>query len=88
MVLENNKNAKVSTIELIIGLVAITISFGIIIYGYYFLYGIESINQVIIDMTHENYIISLLGLMIFPFFLGVFGGIEIGRFINQKFRKN
>jgi hypothetical protein len=73
--------------DLIIGIVAIILCFGVILTGYGFLYGMESDNQVIIDMSHETYSVSFLALMLFPFLIGVFGGIEIGRYFQTEFTK-
>ena len=78
---------KASNSDLIIGIVAIALCFGVIIVGYEFLYGTELDNQVILDMSHETYTVSLLGLMLFPFLLGLYGGIEIGRYIQTEFNK-
>ena len=73
--------------DLIIGIVAIILCFGVIIIGYGFLYGMESDNQVIINMSHETYTVSFLALMLFPFLVGLFGGIQIGRFFQTEITK-
>ena len=78
---------EAGVIQLISGVVAIAICIGVIINGYGFLSGMESDNQVVLDMSHESYSVSLLGLMLFPFLLGIYGGIEIGRYIQTEFTK-
>jgi hypothetical protein len=73
--------------DLIIGIIAVILCFGVIIIGYGFLHGMESDNHVILDMSHETYIVSFLALMLFPFLVGIFGGIEIGRYIQTEITK-
>jgi len=84
---EKNIMGEAGVIQLLTGIVAITLCFGVIIYGYGFLSGIEIDNQIVHNMDHESYLVSLLGLMLFPFLLGVFGGIEIGRYVQTEFTK-
>lgn len=74
--------------QLVIGLIAIAVCFGVIIYGFGFLAGEEVDSQVVIDMPLESYSISFLGLMLFPFLLGVYGGIEVGGYFQKNLEKN
>ena len=78
---------KTGVSQLIIGIVAIAICFAVIVYGYGFLYGAEIDNQVVLEMNHDAYTASLLGLMLFPCFLGIYGGIEIGSYFKQNSQK-
>lgn len=87
MVEIKNNFGKTDVGQLILGIVAIAVCFGVIIYGYGFLAGIESDNQVILEMTLESYSISLLGLMLFPFILGIYGGFEIGGYFQKNSQK-
>ncbi|MBT8171877.1 hypothetical protein KJN74_03290, partial [Candidatus Bathyarchaeota archaeon] len=73
---------------LVLGVMAIFICFGVILYGFGFLTGIESDNQVVLDMPLESYSVSLLGLMLFPFLLGIYGGIEIGGYFQKNSQKD
>ena len=73
--------------QLVIGLIAIAICFGVIIYGFGFLAGEEVDSQVVIDMPLESYSISFLGLMLFPFLLGIYGGIEVGGYFQKNTQK-
>ena len=82
-----NNSSKTDVGQLIIGIVALAVCFGVIIYGYGFLAGIESDNQVVLDMTLESYSISFLGLMLFPFILGIYGGFEIGGYFQKNSQK-
>ena len=84
---EEKEERKRGISQLIIGVIAIAICFAVIIYGYGFLYGAEIDNQVVLEMNHDAYTASLLGLMLFPCFLGIYGGIEIGSYFKQNSQK-
>lgn len=85
--MKTKNKSKAGNGQLIIGIIAIAIALGVIIYGYGFLSGSEADNQVVLDMSHESYTVSLIGLMLFPLFIGVYGGIEIGGYIQTHLRK-
>jgi hypothetical protein len=88
MVKINKIFSRTGKSQLVIGLIAISICFGVIIYGFGFLAGEEVDNQVVINRPLESYSISLLGLMLFPFLLGVYGGIEVGGYFQKISQKN
>ena len=88
MVRINKIFSRTGKSQLVIGLIAIGICFGVIIYGFGFLEGKEVDNQVLVDMPLESYSISLLGLMLFPFLLGVYGGIEVGGYFQKISQEN
>lgn len=84
MVTKKNGVDKAGVSDLIIGIATIVFCFVVIIIGFEFLYGMESDNQVVLDMSHETYSVSLLGLMISLLLVALFGGIEIGRYVSRE----
>ena len=73
--------------HLVLGLILIFVALALII----LLYGVTSSSPsgdiIILDMSPEEYSSGLVGLGLAILFFGVWGGFEIGRYVQSEFSK-
>ena len=73
--------------NVVFGLICIFIAIGLIIFGYDKFTGTPAGEQVVINMTADNFTSTLITIWLGILLFGVIGGYEVGRYIQTEFTK-
>ena len=73
--------------NLVFGMILVFIAVGLILFGYGGLSGKPSGDQIVFDMTLEQFTSTMLAIWFAILFFGVLGGFEIGRYVQTEFTK-
>ena len=73
--------------NLIQGMILIFIALGLILFAYGGVLGKPAGEEIVIAMTPEQYASTMLLIWLAILFFGVWGGFEIGRYVQTEFTK-